>query len=136
MSMTFSIAAAERRAYTVPETGETHTYSVSDDVEDGLAMNLANANARNLLATVGLELDDAGEVPAERVSDVLRATLLALNTRAGRSGLVRPAYESHEPGHAHVYDAGTDEDYAVRRLTQFATLLKRAADLRRAIVWG
>lgn len=132
MSISFYIATAdstdERMDYdrTLPENDELN----------GCQINLANANAKNLLRAVGLNPEPSGSVFVQDLAELRRATVLALNTTYGRSGLVRERYAGRGAQGALVLDNGTTDDYAERTLRRFLVFLARASELGRHIYWG
>lgn len=133
MSISFYIATADSTA-----TSMDYDRALPEN-DDEHQLNLTNTNAKNLLRAVGLEYDPeeaCGCVLAKDVPALRRDTVRALNTREGRSALVREPYTSGGENTARLIEFGTDDDYATRTLARFLRFLARASELGRHIYWG
>ena len=124
MSMTFYIATAASDEYSLD-------YDRAEPRE-----NFANVNGCNLLRAIGLEPSYGGIIPANTVPAVLRAANYARNVYGERAGLRRSASTFTGSQGCRVIEMDADDDYAQRALARFATLLHRAATLKRAVYWA
>ena len=117
MSVTFSIKG-------VDFDPSADLYSPQDH---SLWFNLANANARELLAWVSCEPADPddlyGELPARGLAALCRRRLWDVDRNHDAA---KPGYEERSPNHATTIECGRDADYLRVRTGWLLAMCERA----------
>jgi len=94
----------------------------------------ANANARQVLAALGLEMD--GEISHEDIPDMLQKILRVLNIDQIVGRMVRAPSEELGALGCKVIDFGSDTDSFRTRLNDFRNLLIHAHFRGLSVTWG
>ena len=96
------------------------------DQED-FEVDVCNANAVDLLLTLGLEPASYGDVIAIDVFSIL--VTAALRRHLGKRSPELPTVEDREPGRMTIIHVGRTEGYIERKLGALMTAIQRARDI-------
>lgn len=134
MSITFSATAIEERLL----DGRSVEVHVPARDAEGLAFNLSNANAADLLRFVGLEAEPVGTEPAEAV---LGACLIALGLRGADAdpalqATVTRGGPDHPLAGMTMIEGPRAEGYLHERARWLADLAEAARDRGLSISWS
>src|SRR5215510_10180805 len=79
---------------------------------DDTYLNLCNTNAAGLLEAVGLPIEPYGELAAAELPATIRRVLFALNTKNGRTSMIRETEAGTGTNGASWVSFGLDDDGA------------------------
>jgi|SaaInlStandDraft_7_1057024.scaffolds.fasta_scaffold25191_2 hypothetical protein len=148
MSVTFWCPEAPREAIETPCWGECdetcpmcHGTNVTTEQVSPHEMNLANANAYNILLALGVQSDESmcgGWETPEDIRTIRAAILKARNVTGRREGAHRDAesYGGPGTGTCRVVSQGYTDEQVLDRLTRLDKLLAYALENSHRVVWG
>lgn len=113
-------------------------FTGSDADFDAPDVNFSNANARNLLALIRIDVEEddglCGEIPHDQIANVRREITRARNS--DRSQAVSPTTISREANGPLMIDIGSTDDQVLRRLDALDMVLDYAQKKGCAVYWG
>lgn len=120
----------------------------TEEVSEAPELKLANTNARNVLALLGLSTDDYGDIPVADIPAVMQRLLTAINRESSRAHLVTETMETRTTRMTEVngmstistgprmIGVGNTDEQTLRRLRAAQKLLSWAVENGHPVSWG